>query len=100
MSNSDFDFSAIVQHAKDIVIVTKAYPLNDPGPEIVYVNEAFTEKTGYTPEEVIGKTPRILQKEGTNRNDLNKVRQALEKKESVRVTLRNFSKKGNEYRVD
>ncbi len=100
MSNSDFDFSAIVQHAKDIVIVTKAYPLNDPGPEIVYVNEAFTEKTGYTPEEVIGKTPRILQKEGTNRNDLNKVRQALEKKESVRVTLRNFSKKGNEYWVD
>ena len=100
MSNSDFDFSAIVKHAKDIVIVTKAYPLNDPGPEIVYVNEAFTEKTGYTPEEVIGKTPRILQKEGTNRNDLNKVRQALEKKESVRVTLRNFSKKGNEYWVD
>ncbi len=100
MCDTDFDFSAIVQHAKDIVIVTKAYPLNDPGPEIVYVNEAFTEKTGYTPEEVIGKTPRILQKEGTNRNDLDKVRQALEKKESVRVTLRNFSKKGNEYWVD
>ena len=100
MCDTDFDFSAIVQHAKDIVIVTKAYPLNDPGPEIVYVNEAFTEKMGYTPEEVIGKTPRILQKEGTNRNDLDKVRQALEKKESVRVTLRNFSKKGNEYWVD
>ena len=100
MCDTDFDFSAIVQHAKDIVIVTKAYPLNNPGPEIVYVNEAFTEKTGYTPEEVIGKTPRILQKEGTNRNDLDKVRQALEKKESVRVTLRNFSKKGNEYWVD
>ena len=33
MCDTDFDFSAIVQHAKDIVIVTKAYPLNDPGPE-------------------------------------------------------------------
>jgi diguanylate cyclase (GGDEF)-like protein/PAS domain S-box-containing protein len=100
MSDSDFDFSAIVQHAKDIVIVTKAYPLNDPGPEIVYVNEAFIEKTGYTAEEVIGKTPRILQREGTNRDDLKKIRQALEKQEPVRVTLRNFSKKGNEYWVD
>ena len=26
MSDSDFDFSAIVEHAKDIVIVTKAHP--------------------------------------------------------------------------
>jgi len=100
MSGSDFDFSAIVQHAKDIVIVTKAHPLNDPGPEIVYVNEAFIEKTGYTAEEVIGKTPRILQRDGTNRDDLKKIRQALEKQEPVRVTLRNFSKKGNEYWVD
>jgi PAS domain-containing protein len=51
MSDLDFDFSTIVQHAKDIVIVTKAHPINDPGPEIVYVNEAFIEKTGYTAEE-------------------------------------------------
>ena len=100
MSDSDFDFSAIVQHAKDIVIVTKAHPLNDPGPEIVYVNEAFIEKTGYTAKEVIGKTPRILQRDGTNRDDLKKIRQALEQQEPVRVTLRNFSKKGNEYWVD
>jgi PAS domain S-box-containing protein len=100
MSHLDFDFSTIVQHAKDIVIVTKAHPINDPGPEIVYVNEAFIEKTGYTAEEVIGKTPRILQRKGTDREDLNKIRKALEEKESVRVNLRNFSKKGNEYWVD
>ena len=100
MSDLDFDFSTIVQHAKDIVIATKAHPINDPGPEIVYVNEAFIEKTGYTAEEVIGKIPRILQREGTDREDLNKIRKALEEKESVRVNLRNFSKKGNEYWVD
>jgi diguanylate cyclase (GGDEF)-like protein/PAS domain S-box-containing protein len=100
MSDLDFDFSTIVQHAKDIVIATKAHPINDLGPEIVYVNEAFIEKTGYTAEEVIGKTPRILQREGTDREDLNKIRKALEEKESVRVNLRNFSKKGNEYWVD
>jgi diguanylate cyclase (GGDEF)-like protein/PAS domain S-box-containing protein len=100
MSDLDFDFSTIVQHAKDIVIATKAHPINDLEPEIVYVNEAFIEKTGYTAEEVIGKTPRILQREGTDREDLNKIRKALEEKESVRVNLRNFSKKGNEYWVD
>ena len=97
---TNFDFSAIVQHAKDVVIVTKAFPIDDLGPEIIYVNDAFTETTGYSAEEVIGKTPRIFQKEGTDKEELSKIREALEKKEPVRVTLRNFSKTGKEYWVD
>ena len=100
MSKLNFDFSAIVQNAKDVVIVTKSFPIDDLGPEIIYVNDAFTETTGYTAEEVIGKTPRIFQKEGTDKEELSKIREALEKKEPVRVTLRNFSKTGKEYWVD
>ena len=76
---NDFDFSAIVQNAKDVVIVTKSDPIDEPGPEIVYVNDAFTEVTGYSAEEVIGKTPRILQKDGTDREELARIRVALEK---------------------
>ena len=97
---NDFDFSAIVQNAKDVVIVTEASPIDAPGPKIIYVNDAFTETTGYSAAEVIGKTPRIFQKEGTDREELSKIREALEKKEPVRVTLRNFSKTGKEYWVD
>ena len=97
---NDFDFSAIVQNAKDVVIVTKSDPIDEPGPEIVYVNDAFTEVTGYSAEEVMGKTPRILQKDGTDREELARIREALEKKEPVRATLKNFSKSGKEYWVD
>ena len=97
---NDFDFSAIVQNAKDVVIVTKSDPIDEPGPEIVYVNDAFTEVTGYSAEEVIGKTPRILQKDGTDREELARIREALEKREPVRATLKNFSKSGKEYWVD
>lgn len=100
MSKLNFDFSAIVQNAKDVVIVTEASPIDAPGPKIIYVNDAFTETTGYSAEEVIGKTPRIFQKEGTDKEELSKIREALEKKEPVRVTLRNFSKTGKEYWVD
>ena len=97
---NDFDFSAIVQNAKDVVIVTEASPIDAPGPKITYVNDAFTVTTGYSAEEVIGKTPRIFQKGGTDREELSKIREALEKKEPVRVTLRNYSKTGKEYWVD
>ncbi len=34
--------------------------LAQPGPRIVFVNRAFTAMTGYAPEEILGKTPRVL----------------------------------------
>ena len=93
----EFDFSEIVQNTKDVVIVTKADLIDPPGPEIIYVNQAFTEMTGYSAEEVIGKTPRILQSSDTEEKEKLAIRKALEKKESVRVTLRNYTKLGKEY---
>ena len=95
-----FNFAEIVKNAQDVVIVTKSFPIDQTGPEIVYVNDAFTRVTGYTSEEVLGKTPRILQGEGTVIGEKEKIKQALEKKEPVRATLQNYSKDGTEYWVD
>ena len=99
-SAPEFDFSTIVNNAKDAVIVTKAEPIDDPGPEIIYVNKAFTEMTGYSSEEVIGKSPRILQSKETEQKEKSAIRRALEKKEAIRVTLRNYTKTGREYWID
>ena len=99
-STPEFDFSTIVNNAKDAVIVTKAEPIDDPGPEIIYVNKAFTEMTGYSSEEVIGKSPRILQSKDTEQKEKSAIRRALEKKEAIRVTLRNYTKTGREYWID
>ena len=99
-STPEFDFSTIVNMAKDAVIVTKAEPIDDPGPEIIYVNKAFTEMTGYSSEEVIGKSPRILQSKETEQKEKLAIRRALEKKEAIRVTLRNYTKTGREYWID
>ena len=100
MNELAIDFKDIVDEAQDIIIITKAFPLEKPGPEIVYVNKAFTRLTGYTPEEVIGNSPRILQSTETDKTATQKIREALDKKESVRVTLKNFSKVGDEYWLD
>src|SRR5262245_2804722 len=50
--------TAIEQSNESVMIMTAQ--LDPPGPRIVYVNSAFTKMTGHAREEVIGKTPRIL----------------------------------------
>jgi diguanylate cyclase (GGDEF)-like protein/PAS domain S-box-containing protein len=100
MNTFDFNFQQIVDAARDIVIVTKADPIDPPGPEIVYVNKAFTELTGYTAEEVIGKTPRLLQASGTDADTKKTIKQALQNHQPVRVTIKNYSKSGREYWLD
>jgi PAS domain S-box-containing protein len=51
--------TAIEQSNESAIIMTAQ--LDPPGPQIIYANPAFTKMTGYATEEVIGKTPHILQ---------------------------------------
>jgi len=53
-------FQAVAGLAFESVMVTKATS-DHTNSVIVYVNEAFTSLTGYSAEEVIGKTPGLLQ---------------------------------------
>ena len=91
--------SAIV-HANDAILITEAEPINQPGPRIIYANEAFLRTTGYTLQEVMGKTPRLLQGPKTQRDQLDKIRAALEKWESVVVEMINYRKDGSEFWVE
>jgi diguanylate cyclase (GGDEF)-like protein/PAS domain S-box-containing protein len=103
MKKFDFNFKDIVENAKDVIIVTKSFPINEPGPEIVYVNKAFTELTGYTPEEVIGKNPRILQSSEPDQETIETkvtIKKRLKQQEPVRATIKNYSKSGREYWLD
>jgi len=100
MEDLDFSFQDIVEYAQDVILVTKAHPIDEPGPEIVYANKAFEELTGYSQSEVIGKTPRLLQSSGTDDEAKRKIRQGLKQQLPVRVTIRNYSKFGKEYWLD
>ncbi|MCS6829910.1 MAG: PAS domain S-box protein [bacterium] len=54
-----------MEQAPEAMLITTA-DLNPPGPIIVYTNSAFTRLTGYSPEEVVGHSPRILEGAGTS----------------------------------
>ncbi|WP_413766451.1 PAS domain S-box protein, partial [Vibrio vulnificus] len=73
-----------VERLNDIVLITEAEPISGDGPKILYVNDAFVRRTGYTREEAIGQTPRILQGERTQRDALDRIRSALKDWKPVR----------------
>jgi len=91
---------SVVVNANDSVVITSAEPINRPGPNILYVNEAFTRMTGWQAEEVIGKNPRILQGPKTDRPTLNRIRQALESRQPIVVELLNYRKDRSEFWVE
>jgi len=91
---------SVVLSINDVVLITEAEPFDMPGPRILYVNEAFKRMTGYSNEDIIGKTPRILQGPKTERSQLDKIRRALEKWEPVRVEMTNYRKDGTEFAVE
>ena len=87
--------SAVLQ-AKESVLITDAQ-LDWPGPKIVFANPAFSLMTGYSVEEVVGKTPRILQGPRTERNVLERLRRNLERGEVFNGEAIQYRKDGTEY---
>ena len=89
-----------IAQLNDMVLITEAGPLDAPGPRIVFVNDAFERRTGYTRGEVLGRSPRLLQGKRTQRPELDRVREALQSVRPVRVELINYTKQGEPYWVE
>jgi PAS domain S-box-containing protein len=90
---------ATVINAKDGIIITDAN-LDNNGPKIIFSNTSFAKMTGYEKEELIGKTPRILQYKETDRKILNQMRTALEDGKPFQCQIKNRTKLGDAYWVD
>lgn len=85
-----------VSQMGDCVIVTDCM-LDHPGPKIVFVNDAVCHTTGYQREELIGRSPRILQGKRTDRELMKRLRQELSAGRSFRCQLVNYRKDGSTY---
>lgn len=94
-----FSFRDIVENSDDIVLVTDNR-IEAPGPHIVYANPAFTRVSGYRLEEVLGRSPRILQGPDTSPAALDRIRQGLRSGAEVRTRLLNYTKQGLPYWLD
>ena len=86
-----------INRLNDAIVITEAEPINKPGPRIIWANKVFYDRNGYSPDEIIGQSPRILQGPKSDRATLDKVRTALEKWQSIRVETLNYRKDGSTY---
>ena len=98
-AQSEFLRAALLS-LNEMVIVTEAEPLGIPGPRIVMVSEAVETFTGYRTDELVGRTPRVFQGAGTDRAALDRVREALARRQRVQVELLNYRKDGSPFWVE
>ncbi len=84
-------FHRAVEQSPATIIIT------DTQARIEYVNAKFCELTGYTREDVVGKTPNILQSGDETPETYLALRQQLARGEEWHGTFRNLKKNGEPY---
>ncbi|MCD0166827.1 EAL domain-containing protein [Deinococcus sp. 12RED42] len=85
---------SVAVHAREAVMISDAEPVTGDGPRVVYVNAAFTRMTGYAPEDILGRTPRILQGPDSDRTVLDRIRANLLSWTPVDEVVQNYCKDG------
>ncbi|MBT8142065.1 MAG: diguanylate cyclase [Gammaproteobacteria bacterium] len=87
-------FRQVIDHFDTGIIVTENHTSDW---SVCYVNSTFTEMTGYTEEDVLGKNPRFLQNDDEQQAALYDLHTALNQNTSCTVTLRNYTKDGDAF---
>ncbi len=83
--------SQAIEQSSNVVIIT------DTLGNIEYVNENFTRKTGYTKEEIIGKTPKILKSNTNNDSFYDSLLKTIETGEVWVGDVYNLTKRGESF---
>jgi PAS domain S-box-containing protein len=82
---------------KHKMIPNIAVILTDAARRIMWVNDDFTEITGYALNEVVGKKPSILQGPGSEQEVIRRIRQNLNDQVPFREQITNYRKNGEQY---
>ncbi len=88
-----------VEQSFNSVLLTDA-GFGPHGPRILYANPAFCRMTGYTSEELLGKTPRILQGPLTDQQVLRELGACLSEGQHFQGSTVNYRKDGTPYTVE
>lgn len=91
---SEDPFASAVRTTRMPMVITDPRQADNP---IVFCNDSFLRLTGYEREEILGRNCRFLQGPATRRADAQKVREAIEQRESIEIDLLNYRKDGSTF---
>lgn len=83
----------LAENSFDSVLITDA----TVQAKIIYANKAFSKLTGYASDEVIGKTPKILQGTGTDKKVIERLVLALKSGTKFEGRAINYKKDGTPF---
>jgi len=89
--NWDIDIQQILKLQYQAIILT------DASQEICWVNDGFSEMTGYLASEAIGKTPKFLQGKNTSAVALNSISKGIQQNRPFTKKVLNYKKDKQEY---
>lgn len=83
--------------AKALETVSEGSLITDAERNTIYCNSAFTEITGYRPDEIVGTNCRFLQGPQTSADEVQRIRDALTAGEVFQGTILNYRKDGSTF---
>jgi PAS domain S-box-containing protein len=99
-AQQQFDLvKSLIENMEEAVMLTDAGKQNF-NPAILHVNPAFTALTGYTPDDIVGKTPKILQGPDTEREVLEHLKKQLAERKSFHGRTWNYRKDGTRFMME
>jgi diguanylate cyclase (GGDEF)-like protein/PAS domain S-box-containing protein len=95
--------SAAVARLNDMVLIAEikrdaATP--DSAQQIIFVNQAFERRSGYSREQVLGRNLRLLRGPDTEQAVIDDIERAMQRNEAVRAELLNYTSSGEPYWVE
>ncbi len=92
-------FQALANLTFDSVMVTE--PADDQGGHtVIFVNQGFTDMTGYAAEEVLGQTPGILQGPKTDKALTDRLAEDLRQGRTFHGSTVNYRKDGSPFDIE
>ncbi len=89
----------VITQTKDSIIITKADFNDEEIPKIIYVNPAFSIMSGYSSEEIIGKSSELFMGQNSDNQEYEKLINAIKNKEECQVETISYTKNKEEYWV-
>ena len=91
---------SVVTHTKEAVLIAEAEALEQGGHKIIYVNDSFLKMTGYSENEILGKSTYILKSPNVDPSDIKRLEESMARWESFDMTIKSKNRLGEDYWVN